>query len=316
MTFARSVKEELTRKPLVKREMLPELSALLRINSDVEIRSDGTFIVFQSNNIPITRRFFSLVKELYDSEMDLLSKKDLKLKNRGMVVVVKTNTQAIINEHSLIDANISEYELLTQTNDEKRAYLRGAFLAGGSVNDPAKPTYHLEIFVRSKKEAILIQRMMNHFELNAKITQRRTGLIVYVKEADAISKFLMLIGAFDGVFKFEDLRIQRDFNNSINRLINCEIANEKKTLEAANEQLLQIKLIKQYRDVELLDEKLLEIINLREENPDASLNELAVAFEQKTGERISKSGINHRLQKIRQLAYKIVEELREQNIQI
>lgn len=316
MTFARSVKEELTRKPLVKREMLPELSALLRINSDVEIRSDGTFIVFQSNNIPITRRFFSLVKELYDSEMDLLSKKDLKLKNRGMVVVVKTNTQAIINEHSLIDANISEYELLTQTNDEKRAYLRGAFLAGGSVNDPAKPTYHLEIFVRSKKEAILIQRMMNHFELNAKITQRRTGLIVYVKEADAISKFLMLIGAFDGVFKFEDLRIQRDFNNSINRLINCEIANEKKTLEAANEQLLQIKLIKQYRDVELLDEKLLEIINLREENPDASLNELAVAFEQKTGERISKSGINHRLQKIKQLAYKIVEELREQNIQL
>lgn len=316
MTFARSVKEELTRKPLVKREMLPELSALLRINSEVEIRSDGTFIVFQSNNIPITRRFFSLVKELYDSEMDLLSKKDLKLKNRGMVVVVKTNTQAIINEHSLIDANMSEYELLIQSNDEKRAYLRGAFLAGGSVNDPSKPTYHLEIFVRSKKEAILIQRMMNHFELNAKITQRRTGLIVYVKEADAISKFLMLVGAFDGVFKFEDLRIQRDFNNSINRLINCEIANEKKTLEAANEQLLQIKLIKQYKDVELLDEKLLEIINLREENPDASLNELAVVFEQKTGERISKSGINHRLQKIKELAYKIIEELKEQNHQL
>ncbi|MDY0316762.1 MAG: DNA-binding protein WhiA [Acholeplasmatales bacterium] len=311
MTFARSVKEELTRIDSSKSMKLAELSALLHLSGEVVYNKEGLFIEFTSSNIAITRRFVSLVKDLYDAEVELFKKEGSNLKKSGMLVIIKSHTKQIVSEHSLLEDNTYNYDLLTASNEEKQAYLKGAFLASGSVNDPIKPNYHLEIFTKSKNEAIYVQRLMNHFDLNARITKRRNGLIIYIKEAEAISEFLKVIGAYDSVFKYEDLRIQRDFNNSINRVINCEIANEKKTLDAANNQLSQIKLIKQYKDIDSLDSKTREIILLREENPNSSLNELATAYEQKTGDKMSKSGINHRLVKIRELALDIVEQIKE-----
>lgn len=311
MTFARSVKEELTRIDSSKSMKLAELSALLHLSGEVVYNKEGLFIEFTSSNIAITRRFVSLVKDLYDAEVELYKKEGSNLKKSGMLVIIKSHTKQIVSEHSLLEENTYNYDLLTASNEEKQAYLKGAFLASGSVNDPIKPNYHLEIFTKSKNEAIYVQRLMNHFDLNARITKRRNGLIIYIKEAEAISEFLKVIGAYDSVFKYEDLRIQRDFNNSINRVINCEIANEKKTLDAANNQLSQIKLIKQYKDIDSLDSKTREIILLREENPNSSLNELATAYEQKTGDKMSKSGINHRLVKIRELALDIVEQIKE-----
>ncbi|MDD2260558.1 MAG: DNA-binding protein WhiA [Acholeplasmataceae bacterium] len=311
MTFARSVKEELTRIDSSKSMKLAELSALLHLSGEVVYNKEGLFIEFTSSNIAITRRFVSLVKDLYDAEVELFKKEGSNLKKSGMLVIIKSHTKQIVSEHSLLEENTYNYDLLTASNEEKQAYLKGAFLASGSVNDPIKPNYHLEIFTKSKNEAIYVQRLMNHFDLNARITKRRNGLIIYIKEAEAISEFLKVIGAYDSVFNYEDLRIQRDFNNSINRVINCEIANEKKTLDAANNQLSQIKLIKQYKDIDSLDSKTREIILLREENPNSSLNELATAYEQKTGDKMSKSGINHRLVKIRELALDIVEQIKE-----
>ncbi len=311
MTFARSVKEELTRIDSSKSMKLAELSALLHLSGEVVYNKEGLFIEFTSSNIAITRRFVSLVKVLYDAEVELFKKEGSNLKKSGMLVIIKSHTKQIVSEHSLLEENTYNYDLLTASNEEKQAYLKGAFLASGSVNDPIKPNYHLEIFTKSKNEAIYVQRLLNHFDLNARITKRRNGLIIYIKEAEAISEFLKVIGAYDSVFKYEDLRIQRDFNNSINRVINCEIANEKKTLDAANNQLSQIKLIKQYKDIDSLDSKTREIILLREENPNSSLNELATAYEQKTGDKMSKSGINHRLVKIRELALDIVEQIKE-----
>jgi len=250
MTFARSVKEELTRIDSSKSMKLAELSALLHLSGEVVYNKEGLFIEFTSSNIAITRRFVSLVKDLYDAEVELFKKEGSNLKKSGMLVIIKSHTKQIVSEHSLLEENTYNYDLLTASNEEKQAYLKGAFLASGSVNDPIKPNYHLEIFTKSKNEAIYVQRLMNHFDLNARITKRRNGLIIYIKEAEAISEFLKVIGAYDSVFNYEDLRIQRDFNNSINRVINCEIANEKKTLDAANNQLSQIKLIKQYKDID------------------------------------------------------------------
>ena len=227
----------------------------------------------------------------------------MKLKKKsGYLVLVKTHVSKIMDEHSMVDQNAQEYEFLTETDEEKRAYLRGAFLSAGSVNDPIKPTYHLELFVMSKTDAIFIQRLMNHFDLNAKITKRRQGLIVYLKESEAISAFLSAIGAVEPVFKFEDERIKRDFNNSINRLINIEIANEKKTIQAANSQLDDIELIKANKAFGTIDAKLKDTIRLRETYPEASLNELIDKYVEETGLKISKSGMNHRLMKIKALA--------------
>lgn len=306
MTFTRSVKEELTRLKLSKKEDLAEVSALLHINSELD-----EVIVFSSKNIATIRRFYALIKALYNAEMETITKDDPRIASKGYMVIIKTQIDKIISEHGFEEDTLN-HELLTQSNDEKRAYLRGAFLAGGSINDPISSNYHFEIFTKSKQEAIFIQRVMNHFELNAKITTRRDGLIVYLKEAEAISEFLKLVSAFSGVFTFEELRIQRDFNNNINRIINCEIANEKKTLNAANEQLLHIRFIKQYIDIDTIDPKIREIMELREEHVDASLLELSHAYEHKYGETISKSGINHRLTKIRQLKDDLLKSLKEQ----
>ncbi len=300
MTFARSVKEELTRLTNNDSEKLAELSALLHINSEIVIKNKQKYLNFQSNNIAIVRRFFSLVKDLYNSEMEIISKIDSNLRKKNIIVEVKTKVDKIINEHSLIDENIGDYELITEQQNLKQAYLRGAFLASGSINDPVKATYHAEIFVKSKIEAIFIQRLMNYFDLNAKIHIRRKGLMVYLKEAEAIVEFLKVINAYEGVFKFEDLRIQRDFSNNINRLINIEVANEKKIIQASNEQIKQIEFLRKYSDITLLDDKTLEIIKLREENPESSLLELAEAYEKATGDKMSKSGINHRLKKLKE----------------
>lgn len=305
MTFTRSVKEELTRLKLTNKENLAEVSALLHING---VKNEH--IIFSSKNLPTIRRFYSLMKELYDADMDIITKDDPRIASKGYMVIIKSKIDAIDSEHGFEEDTLV-HDLITQTNDEKRAYLRGAFLAGGSINDPITSNYHLEIFTTSKQESIFVQRLMNYFELNAKITTRRDGLIIYLKEAEAISEFLKLVSAFSGVFTFEELRIQRDFNNNINRIINCEIANEKKTLDAANEQLLHIRFIKQYIDVDQIDPKIKEIMDLREENVDASLLELSHAYEHKYGEKISKSGINHRLTKIRQLKDELLKSLKE-----
>lgn len=307
MSFAKSVKDELINFKSTKADQLAELSALLHLHTSIQINNLGTTLAFNTNNAGIARRFVILLKGLYQSEVELFSKSSSKLRKRGYIVVVKTHVMKIITEHSMLDQNIGMYELLTQTDETKRAYIRGCFLASGSVNDPSKPTYHLEIFTEDKIEAIFIQRLMNHFDLNAKITTRRKGLIIYLKEAEAISVFLSVIGANESMFKYEDIRIKRDFNNSINRLINIEVANERKTIMAANRMLKDIELIRENRDFELLDKKLRDTIILREENPDASLNELIIEYHKMTTEPLSKSGMNHRLLKIRELADSIRE---------
>lgn len=308
MSFARTVKEEVVKIQTNRQEQLAELSALLHLNTDLHITNEGMYLEFHTNNPSIARRFYVLVKNMYEAKIEIISKKEVKLKKKsGYLVLVKSHVSKIIEEHSMVDQNTLEYEFLTETDEAKRAYLRGAFLACGSVNDPIKPTYHLELFIHSKIDAVFTQRLMNHFDLNAKITARRQGLIVYLKEAEAISSFLSVIGAFESVFKFEDIRIKRDFNNSINRLINIEIANEKKTITAANEQLEDIEVIKKNKAYATLEDKLKETIRFRETYPDASLSELIKIYKTETGQNLSRSGMNHRLIKIKQLADSIRE---------
>lgn len=311
ITFARSIKEELVHIKGTKEEKLALVSALLHINGELLISSEGMRLVFKSNNHAIARHFIMLIKELYSAEMEV-SLKENSFKKTEISVTVFTKTQEIVSEVGLLIKGTSDYELLTQSINTKQAYLRGAFLASGSINDPITANYHLEIYTSSKENIVYLQQIANTFNLNSKITKRRNGFILYLKEAEAISEFLKIIGAYEGVFRFEELRIQRDFTNSINRIINCEIANEKKTLKAATNQLNQITFIKEYRNIDVLDKQIIEIMELREENPEASLNELAIAYEEKTGESISKSGINHRLQKIKALAIEIAKSLRDQ----
>ena len=308
MSFARTVKEELVTLPVELEEQLAEYAAFLNLNTEFHIENKKKMLDFKTNNPTVAKRFLQLTRSLYQAETTLLTQQQVKLNKRQTIIVrIETKVDDIISEHGFLDNEIESQTLLTRSQESKRAFLRACFLSSGSVNHPKTAEYHLEIFSRNSDEIILIQSMMNAFDLNAKITKRRTGYIAYVKDAEGVSMFLQLIGAQNALFQFEDIRIKRDFNNSINRVMNCEIANEKKAIVAANNQIHDIHLITKYYPKDQLNEKLNQIIELRTEHPDMSLRELSELYEARFKEKLSKSGLNHRLKKIKELAEKIRE---------
>jgi DNA-binding protein WhiA len=184
----------------------------------------------------------------------------------------------------------------------KRAYLRGAFLAGGSVNNPETSSYHLEIASLYKEHNDSLCELMNVFDLNSKTLERKKGFITYLKEAEKITEFLNIIGAHNALLRFEDVRIVRDMRNSVNRLVNCETANLNKTIGAALRQVENIRYIEETVGLDVLPEKLKEIAQLRVAYQDVTLKELG---EMVSGSKISKSGINHRLRKIDEIANRL-----------
>lgn len=300
MSFAKIVKEELSQLNTSNEEQLAELSAMFDLASELSISNHEQTLWFKSNNPTVSRRFLTMLKRQYKIENTLLTKKQGNFKKGYQIALgVKESLEQIKFEHGIFNED-DQSDLLTQSPETKLSYLRGAFLTSGSVNDPKTAEYHLEIYGDNSDVILKIQQLMNQFDLNAKITKRRKGFIVYLKDASNIEDFLRLIGASDTVFEYEDIRIKRDFNNSINRILNCEIANEKKTIVAANQQIKDIELILKYRVP--LNEKLQQVVDLRLQNPDASLNELIESFEATYQETITKSGLNHRFKKLSEIA--------------
>lgn len=303
MSFAKTVKEELVTIPVELEGQLAECAAFLNLNTELHIENRQKRLDFKTNNPTVAKRFLQLIRTLYQADIQLITQKQTQLKKRQTVIVsIQSRVEDILNEHSLLENNLEAEELLTQSPEAKKAYLRASFLSSGSMNHPKTAEYHLEIFSNNPQQIIFIQGLMNSFELNAKITKRRNGYIVYLKDAEGISMFLQIVGAQNALFQYEDIRIKRDFNNSINRVINCEVANEKKTLEAARDQLNDMRLIDRYMKKDQLDPKIKQIIDLRKQYPDVNLRELAEAYQLTYNESISKSGLNHRIQKIKQLA--------------
>lgn len=306
MSFAKRVKEELVQIQPSKEEALAEFSAMIELGTELAISERVKTLWFKSNNPTVARRFLGLLKGLYKVENTLLTKKQGNFKKGYQIQLgVQEAISDIMVEHSLFGEN-DKVDLLIQNEETIKAYLRGAFLTTGSVNDPKTSEYHLEIYSENKDSILRIQRLMNEFGLNAKITKRRNGLICYLKDVTSIEDFLRIIGASDTVFEYEDIRIKRDFNNSINRVLNCEIANEKKTIQAANIQMKYIDYIEKSRVK--VDYKILQAMEIRKENPDASLKELVEYFEEKYKERITKSGLSHRFSKLKEIAEEIMRD--------
>ena len=187
----------------------------------------------------------------------------------------------------ILDINVKKEEQFL------KAIARGAFLGSGSLNNP-KNKYHLEILFSTKLNAEYISRVLKEFYIQSKILVRKRSFSVYIKEAEEISKFLALIGANKSVLNFEEIRVERDTRNNINRIVNCETANLNKTINASVTQINAIKYLKEHRKFEELPENLKEIAEVRLKNPDASLVELGQMLENPIG----KSGVNHRLKKI------------------
>ncbi len=264
-----------------------------------------------TENPAIARRIFSLIKTAYGIEPLLIVSKKMKLKkNYQYLVRLQKQVHEILTDLEIFDSNNGLItgipEKIMSSEQRAMSYLRGAFLASGSVNNPETSRYHLEIYsLYEDHNQDLLKLMNNFFYLNAKETRRRSGYIVYLKEAEKIGDFLHIVGAVNAMLAFEDLRIMRDMRNSVNRLVNCDTANLKKTANAAAKQVEDIQLIEEKFGLENLPEKLTVLARFRLTHPELSLKEVAA---QVPDGPISKSGVNHRFQKIREIAKQLKEE--------
>lgn len=301
MSYASQVKKELTNLEVHPEHARAELSALIRMNGSLSLAQHHFILNIQTENPAIARRIYSLLHQLYTVDSELVVRRKMKLqKNKQYIVRLRQHVQAILADLRIVQKD--SFQIRTDISEDiwssqqrARSYLRGAFLAGGSVNNPETSRYHLEIYTLYEDQNQGLVKLMNQFQLNARATQRRNGFIVYLKEAEKISDFLQIIGATASMLKFEDIRIVRDMRNSVNRLVNCENANINKTIKAAAKQVANIRYYQENFGLEKLPVKLKEIAELRLANPEVSLTELAQMV---PGGPISKSGINHRLRKL------------------
>lgn len=312
MSFTSEVKSEIAANELHPCCVQAELSAVLKMCSSINFSSDGMHLTFQSENPTIAKRVYKLLKDTYHVETQLSVIKKMKLKkNNAYVLRVTNKAMEILRDLEIYsDRGLQDHPSAKMLRKEccARAYLAGAFMAGGSVNSPNKANYHLEISTNDEELAKFIQKLMVRFNLPAKLIKRRSQEVVYLKASDKISDFLRCIGASDAVFTFEDSRIQRDFMNSLTRLDNCELANEMKSMAAGKKQLEDIQWIETYQSLDTLPEKIQHAIIARQALPEASLLELCEFCEAEFDEEISKSGMKHRLAKVKELAEKYREK--------
>ena len=308
MSYASEVKKELTGLQVHLDNAKAELMALIRMNGSLGIANRNMILNVQTESPAIARRIYSLLKQFYQVESEIVVRRKMKLKkNNQYVVRLRYHAQEILSDLGILEGfQIEEKVPMALLKDDLmiRSYLRGAFLAGGSVNNPETSRYHLEIYSLYEEHNEMIAQMINRYRLNARTTARRSGYIVYLKEAEKIAEFLQLIGATNGMLKFENIRIVRDMRNSVNRLVNCENANMDKVANASNRQIENIRLIDSMVGLDSLPEKLRAIAETRLAHQEVSLKELGVLV---PGGPISKSGVNHRLRKLNAYA----EELRQ-----
>lgn len=231
----------------------------------------------------------------------------MKLKKNNIYIVrIKKGVDTLLKSVDIdYDSDAFEPSDLAATltkNCCQRAYLRGAFIARGSINNPETSSYHLEIFNLDPDHNHELYQLLNQYDLNAREFQRRNGYIIYIKEAEKITEFLRIIGANNALFKFEDVRIVRDMRNSVNRIVNCETANLNKTISASVRQVEGIKYIKSTVGLDVLPVRLREIAEVRLAYPEVTLKELG---ELVPSGKLSKSGVNHRLRKIGEVVDKL-----------
>ena len=304
MSFASETKKELTQVDADDQSLKAELSALIRMNGSLSFANRQLSLDVQTENAAIARRLYIIVKKLYSYNVELLVRKKMRLKKNNVYICrVREEAKELLTDLYIISNdfqfNHTIAEELIPKKNQKRAYLRGAFLAGGSVNNPETSAYHLEVYSLYKEHGEALANLMNEFGLNAKTIERKKGFVTYLKEAEKISDFLNLVGAHQAMLKFEDVRIIRDMRNSVNRIVNCETANLNKTIGAALRQVENIRFIENTIGLDQLPEKLREIARLRVEYQDVTLKELG---EMVSAGIVSKSGVNHRLRKIDEIA--------------
>ena len=303
MTFSTTIKNEVSKLDSNKLEKISELSAIVRnsatINKDIKISIE---------NNAIARRIYSIFKDIYEVSPVITIREKIHF-FRGFILIINKKQTEILRDLSIINKD-NEYldipkDYIISDEEQLRAYLRGLFISSGSINDPKTSRYHLEFIVNSKDYANFINGLLNSLNLNSKVIKREKNYMVYIKEAEKISDYLRLIKAYNAVMYYEDIRIYRDHKNMTNRLNNCEQANIDKIFLTSSKQLKDIEILQKHDLIDTLDEKLQEVIKYRLKYKEASLQELSDIISNQTKNKITKSGLNHRFRKIKEIANNI-----------
>ena len=300
MSFSNDVKNELSR--LETNEVCcdkAEVLGVLRMSGAIVIRGMNIGIHFSTENAALARRVLQILKNNYQVQTEVVITRSRRLKknNRYQVRVLPAPQVSIaMNELQLLSVESDLKNPLLNKQCCKRAFLRGAFLGGGSISRPSSD-YHLEMVTGNEDFARSIIKVMHTFSMKAKLTDRKNDYIVYLKDGESITNFLRVIGAHNSMMELENVRVLKEMRNNVNRRVNCETANLGKVVKAAVRQVNCIKFIDEHMGLSELPQALQDTARLRLEYPDASLNELV---EYSGG--IGKSGINHRLKKLQEMA--------------
>ena len=299
MSFTSTIKNELASLELSKLEQISELSGLLKNSID-----NSSNLNITTENVAIARLIFNRLKDIYDALIRVSVKKGYNYnKNYIYGLEVYKNSDLIIEDLSLNTIIPNSY--LIDDEDTKRAYIRGVFLACGSVNDPKTSQYHMEFSFDNEKYSNFINDILDSYNLNSKILKRESRYILYIKESERITDFLRIIKATNALLYYENIRIYRNRNNNLNRINNCEQANVDKIIQSAKNQIDDINYIKERDAYELLDDKIKEVCDYRLKYPEESLAELSKIMTMETGVSITKSGLHHRFNKVKLLAERL-----------
>ncbi len=306
MSFTTNVKNEICLTQFSTIENIAELSGFIRGS----YKNDVEKLELSCENAKVAKRLYLLIKSIYGVDVLLEQRKMANFSKKKIYVITSfSKTKQILEDLSVIDSNNHLIETpkdyLLGSIEEIKAYLRGSFLARGSINDPKTSQYHLEMLYDNKYEAVFVQRLLNQFELNSKIIMRDIKYMVYIKESDKISDFLRIVNANQAVLYYENIRIYKDQKNKTNRLNNCEQANIDKVIETCNNQIQDINTISSKLGLDFLDDKIKEACLYRLKYPEASLLELSKIISVENNTNITKSGLNHRFRKIREIASKL-----------
>lgn len=308
MSFSKEVKEELSHQLSNARHCrLAELAALLSCEGRIVGSASKYLIKLQTENLVVARKYFTLIRKTFNINIDVSVKTNSSAKDNRVYTLLVRDPDAcelVLQATKLSPGTLFADPVIIQKECCKRAFIRGAFLASGSMSDPKK-AYHFEIVANGLEKAEQLREMIQTFSVDAKIVLRKKNYVVYVKEGSQIVDLLNIMEAHVALMDLENVRILKEMRNSINRQVNCEAANISKTVAAASKQIDDIIYIRDNVGFGDLADGLEDIARIRIEYPEASLKELGAMLLPPIG----KSGVNHRLRKLSMIA----EQLREQS---
>ncbi len=299
MSFTSNIKNEISKLDVTEAEKISELSAIVANSSQI-----ADTIKITTENASVARRIYTLEREIYKIIPKVTVRKGYNYnKSYIYIIEVKYDVKLFLNYLGMDEIGVPLDYIIADDN-LLRSYIRGLFLSCGSINDPKKSRYHLEFLVQNEEYATFIKSILNNYNLNSKILKRDSKYMIYIKEAEKIGDFLRIINSHQAVLYYEDIRIYRDHKNMTNRLNNCEQANVDKIIETALKQVNYINKLKEKNLYDLLSEKDKIAAEYRLKYPETSLQELSEIISIETNNPITKSGLHHRFNRIKELANK------------